>query len=269
MWIDTHAHLTSDRFEEGAGAVVRRARVEGVSGVVTIASDLDDAEAARELARTLPGVVSTVGVHPHEAARWDPASPDRIRALARLPEVVGIGECGLDFHYDFAPRDLQIEVFAAHLRLSAELSLPCIVHCRDAEVEVAQMLEEAPAGVRGVLHCFSGDPELFEVARARGWYFGYGGIVTFRNFAGESVLRAIPADRLVLETDSPFLAPVPHRGKRNEPAFVARIAERVAEIRGVSMDRLSRESTRNAHELFGWPAAWPEVGVTGSGDGGA
>jgi TatD DNase family protein len=165
--------------------------------------------------------------------------------------VVAIGECGLDFHYDFAPRDVQRRVFGEQVGIAESTGLPLVVHCRDADRDMTDALRELPAGVAGVLHCFTGGPELLETALAAGWLVSVTGMVTFKSFDGASWLRRIPRDRLMIETDSPYLAPVPHRGKRNEPAFVGRVAEAVARLREEPLGEVIRYTTDNANRFFG------------------
>lgn len=199
-----------------------------------------------------PGFVAfTAGVHPHDAANFDAA-----RDLGALCELlsggaVAVGECGLDYRYDNSPRDLQRRAFAAQLELAKRLVLPAVVHTRDAEDDTRAMVQEAgKEGVRGVLHCFTGSAALAEDALDAGWYISFSGIVTFKKWSDDAVVRLVPADRLLIESDSPYLAPVPFRGKRNEPAWVALTADRVAAARGISPDVLRSETTRNAKELF-------------------
>lgn len=251
MLVDSHCHLTDPAFADDREEVVRRGVGAGVSAMVSIASTLEDARHALALAERFPEVWSTVGIHPHEVADWSPELMAGIRELARSSSrVVALGETGLDHHYDHGPRDLQLRSFEAHLELGVELDLPVVVHCRNAERQVEAVLRAAPLGSRGVLHCFAGDQELLEVALDRGWFVSVGGIVSFRRYDGGDLLRTVPADRLMLETDSPYLAPVPYRGKRNEPARLAEVRDAVAAVLGISPEELARRTTRNAGAFF-------------------
>ena len=247
---DTHCHLTDERFTGEVDDVLARARQAGVTGVVTIASDLDDARSAAELARLHADVWYTVGVHPHAAAQAAPGWAEELRLLARDPRVVAIGESGLDFYYDTAPRAVQKAVFEQQLQLSSEVDLPIVVHAREASADTAAMIRAA-RGVRGVLHCFAGDRALLDTALDEGWYVGFGGMITFKNFDGRDLLAAVPSDRLLLETDSPYLAPVPFRGKRNEPAYVAIVTRAAAVLRAEDPALLERQTDENARRFYG------------------
>ena len=194
---------------------------------------------------------------PRESIRTRPGEGQRRHSngcvmLCALSLVSGrVGECGLDFHYDHAPRNAQRAVFRTQLELAAELSLPVVVHAREADADVAHMIREYQGRVIGVLHCFSGGRELLEVGLDAGWYISFAGIVTFPSFRGHGLLRTVPRERLLVETDSPFLAPVPHRGKRNEPGYVVRVAEAVARLRGEPIDEVAAYTSTNARRLFG------------------
>ncbi len=248
---DSHCHLTSERFSGDRDAVLARAARAGVTRLVTIASDVSDARAALALARDTPGVWCTAGVHPHEAGAARADDVEQVRDLASQPEVVAVGETGLDYHYDLSPRAVQQHLFDQHLGLGAELDLPVVVHAREADDDVAAALRRAPDGVRGVLHCFTGGDRAFEAAMERGWWVSFSGIASFRSFGAVERLREVPEDRLLVETDSPYLAPVPHRGKRNEPAFVARVVEAVAAHLDRDPDEVARTTTANALAFYG------------------
>jgi TatD DNase family protein len=231
--------------------VLERARAAGVGGLVTIASDPADAEAGQRLAESHGDVWCTAGVHPHEASRGGSDALERVRDLLEHERAMAVGECGLDFHYDNAPRAVQIRVFEAQVELAAATGLPLVVHSREADEDTAAVLRSLPAGVRGVLHCFTGGDGLLETALAAGWCVSFSGIVTFKRFdAGERV-RSVPDDRLLVETDAPYLAPVPHRGRRNEPAHVVATVEAVAGLRGRSPDEIARLTTTNARRFYG------------------
>lgn len=254
--IDTHCHLTHPRFSGEVGQVLARARAEGVVEVISIASSATDARDASLLTGDLrpegAGVWFTAGIHPHEASGASPADAEVLARLRAHPRCVAVGECGLDFHYDFSPRTVQERVFEEQLQVAAEVDLPVVVHCREAEEAMIPRVREAgEGGVRGVLHCFPGDLRLLETAMDAGWAVSFTGLVTFRNFDGIEAVRAVPDGRYFLETDGPYMAPVPHRGKRNEPAFVPHIAAAVARIRGESPDGVARSTTHAAREFFG------------------
>jgi TatD DNase family protein len=254
-FIDSHAHLADPAFDADRDAAIERARTAGAMAVVCIGESLVAAERAGAMAAANPGFIySTAGVHPHDAAGFDPLrDPDAIGDMVSRG-AVAIGECGLDYHYDHSPRELQRRAFAAQLALARELDKPVVVHTREAEADTAAMVAEAgAAGVRGVLHCFTGSHTLAEVGLAAGWYVSLSGIVTFKKWDDDALLRLIPEDRLLLESDSPYLAPVPHRGQRNEPAFVSFTVARVAAVRGVSPAALGLVTAANAARLFGFP----------------
>jgi TatD DNase family protein len=248
---DSHCHLTDAAFRDDREAVLLRAREAGVTGLVTIASSLDDASDALALAEQHEGVWCSAGVHPHEAGAAPADAAERIRELVSGPRVVAVGETGLDYHYDHSPRAVQRRLFDGQLELGAELGLPVIVHTREADADVAAALRAAPPATRGVLHCFTGGALAFGEAMARGWYVSFSGIASFKSFAVADLLREVPADRLLLETDSPYLAPVPMRGTRNEPAYVRHVAEAVAAHLGESPDAVARRTTANARSFYG------------------
>jgi TatD DNase family protein len=245
---DSHCHLTDDRFADDLDEVLERAFAAGLAGIVTIASNIADARAALVLARRDRRIRSTAGVHPHEAGRATEADYEAVRELCSAPEVVAIGETGLDFHYDNAPRETQCAVFERHLRLAAGTGLPVVVHSRSADDDTAAMIRSA--GVNGVLHCFSGGAGLFDAALDAGWFISFAGMITFRSFHNADLLRATPSDRLLLETDSPYLAPVPHRGRRNEPAFVVETCLTAASLRGEDPAVTAAATTANARRFY-------------------
>jgi len=251
-YFDSHCHLTAAAFRDDREAVVHRAMEAGVKGLVTIASSAIDAEVTLKLAKKYDGVWCTAGVHPHEASDASGADILLLRDLAREnSEVVAIGETGLDFYYDNSPRRLQMGLFEEHLALGAEIGLPVVVHAREADDEVAELLRLMPAGTAGVLHCFTGGPQAFEEAMRSDWYISFSGIVSFKNFDAVSFLQEVPFDRLLVETDSPYLAPVPCRGRRNEPAYVAHVVEAVAEHLGSNVDAVAQQTTDNARRFYG------------------
>jgi TatD DNase family protein len=247
---DTHCHLTDDRFAGEVEQVVERALQANVVGLVTIASDVRDSRAALEVARE-HGIYCTAGIHPHAASTWSPEAMTEVGDLLGEPEVVAVGETGLDFHYDNSPRDVQLRSFEAHLDLAENTGLPVVVHSRSADAEMIEVLRRRGADVTGVLHCFTGTDALFEAGLHAGWYFSFGGMVTFKSFAGQDHLTRIPWNRLMLETDSPYLAPVPMRGRRNEPSLLPHTCVAVAGLRGVDVEEAARRTFESAREFYG------------------
>src|SRR5438034_1028437 len=230
-------------------ALVLLAREAGVGHVVVVGASLPESERAVALAQAHAGLSATAGIHPHEARHWSAAAAARLRDLLALPEVVALGETGLDYHYDHSPRDAQRRAFEAQLTLAREARKPVVVHAREADVDVAAMLRGADTPV--VLHSFSSGPGVFEAGMAIAAYFSFSGMITFKNWTMTDRLTACPPDRLLVETDGPYLAPVPHRGKRNEPAFVRAVAEALARARGESVEAIGQRTTDNARRLFG------------------
>ncbi len=252
---DTHAHLDFPKLRDDLDGVFARAREAGVERIVTIgASDgLESNYRALELARAHDHVGCTAGIHPHDAAMCDDEVYQTIAGeFAELEEVLAIGEIGLDYYYDKAPREVQKAVFRQFLQLSEAVDKPVVIHSRDAEEDTLELLRES--GVRrGVLHCFTGSREMAEAALELGFHISFTGIVTFKNGADLlAIARDTPADRIMVETDAPFLAPVPRRGKTNEPAYVAHTAAAIAEARGESLEDFAEQTYQNACEFYGW-----------------
>ena len=250
MLIDTHCHLADPAFDGERDALLTRAREAGVGHIVAVGENPERSDAARELARSLPGVSATAGLHPHEAHRWSPEIARWLEAAVADPVVVAVGEAGLDYHYDFSPRPRQQEAFAAQLALGARTGLPVVVHAREADDDIAAILRNQPDAV-AILHSYSSGPELCRTAVELGHYLSWSGMITFRKWAADDLVRSVPADRLLIETDAPYLAPTPHRGHRNEPAFVRRVAERLAALLGRSFEDIAAVTTANAVRLFG------------------
>lgn len=257
-FIDSHAHLADPAFAGDRDEVIERARITGARAIVCIGSGSGEGDvlaAARDaaaLSARYPGFIAhSTGIHPHDAAGFD-----AVRDIAALREMVAggavaIGECGLDYHYDNSPRLEQRRAFAEQLALAGELKRPVVVHTRDAEDDTRAMVTEAgAAGVTGVLHCFTGSHSLAEAAIGAGWYVSFSGIVTFRKWTDDALLQLVPDDRILVESDSPYLAPVPHRGKRNEPAWVSFTVARLAAARGVTAEALGSTVGANAQRLF-------------------
>jgi TatD DNase family protein len=251
MLVDSHCHLNFPEFKEDLDAVIKRAEEAGVKTFLTINTSLDESEQIQEIADRYPNVYCTVGAHPHDAADhvYKDVYDDLIR-LAQHSKVVGIGETGLDYYYNNSPRLEQIESFKTHIKASIELGLPLIIHTRDADEDTLPCLREFPKA-KGVFHCFSGGMELAKTALDLGFYISFSGIITFKK-ADElrEVAKFAPMDRVLVETDSPFLAPIPHRGERNEPAYTRITAMKLAEIKEISLEEVSKLTTRNFFQLF-------------------
>jgi len=252
MLVDSHAHLDDDRFSGDREAMLQRAWDAGIHQILTIGNGAgpDDMGCGIPFAEAHDWIVTSVGVHPHDASRVEDRHFALMRELAAHSKVVAIGETGLDYHYDNSPRDVQRQVFRRQLELSVQVDLPVIVHTREADDDTAALLKEIHPR-RGVLHCFTSGADLARAALELGFMISFSGIVTFPN-ARElvAIARTVPADRLLIETDCPYLAPAPHRGKRNEPAFVSDTARFLASARGVPVEQLCEETSRNFTRLF-------------------
>lgn len=252
--IDSHAHIQGEEFAHDLEGVIERARKAGVEKVVVVggAGDLSSNEAALRLAQSFPGLFATVGMHPHDAKDVGAEEWEKLRALIREPRVVAVGETGLDFYYEHSPRQTQMELFSSFIGMARQTALPLVVHNRESDREVAEILRgEGKGSVGGVIHCFTGDYESAREFLDLGFFLSFSGIITFKNAAGlREVVRRLPLDRILIETDAPYLAPVPHRGKRNEPAFVRFVAEAVAAVRGIALEEVAEATSRNAERLF-------------------
>lgn len=254
MLVDSHAHIQGSEFAADLHDVIDRANAAGVEQIVVVggAGELSSNEAAIAVARSFSGLFATVGMHPHDAKDVSEEDFRRLKDLTADPKVVAVGETGLDFYYDHSPRNLQMEIFIRFIHMARETSLPLVVHNRDAHGEVADLVRSEGRGdLRGVIHCFTGDYEAAKTFLDLGFYISFTGIITFKNAEPlREVVRKLPLDRVLVETDAPYLAPVPHRGKRNEPSFVRFVAETVAQIKGLKLEEVAQATTRNAQELF-------------------
>jgi TatD DNase family protein len=251
--IDSHCHLDDAQFDPDRDAVIERARAVGVEMLVAVGTGggPPDLEAGTRLADRYADMYATVGVHPHDASKATPETFDRLRELLSHPKVLAVGEIGLDYHYDFSPRETQREVFAKQLAIARDAGKPVVIHTREAWADTMELLREAHAG-RGILHCFSGGPEEAEQAIELGFHISFAGVVTFPKASRvQAAARMVPPDRLLIETDAPYLAPVPNRGKRNEPAFVLENARKLAELRGVAVEEIAAVTAGNFRALFG------------------
>jgi TatD DNase family protein len=253
QFFDSHAHLVDSAFDEDRDATMQRARSAGAVGIAVIGETVAAAQRACELALQHPGFLCfTAGVHPHEASAFDPTStPDELRNLVRSG-AVAVGECGLDYHYDNAPRVQQRRAFTEQLALAGDLSRPVVVHTRDAVADTIAIVSEAgKQSIRGVLHCFTGPIALARAALDAGWYLSFAGVITFKRWSDDDLLRLPPINRILVESDAPYLAPVPHRGHRNEPAFVPLTLERLAMARGTATDVVASALVQNTRTFFG------------------
>lgn len=252
MLIDTHAHIDTPKFKADQKQVISRALEAGVEYIINIGSDQDSSKASVQLAKEYAQIYATVGIHPHNAKDVTGDTLRFLRNLAKEAKVRAIGEIGLDYHYDWSPRDVQKRVFRAQLRLAHELNLPVVVHSREADQQTLEILEEEEVDkLGGIMHCFAGDGQLAERCLKLNLKLAFGGVLTFAKARiAREVVRMIPIEYLLLETDAPFLTPVPHRGKRNEPAYLPLVAEKMAEIKGLELAEVAKVTTKTAKELF-------------------
>jgi len=256
--VDTHCHLDMPQFRDDRTAVIERAAAAGVSQIVVPAIDLENITAVTDLASAHAGVFAAVGIHPNSCANWSADWLTAVRAAAARPKVVAIGEIGLDYYWDDAPKEVQHEALAQQLALAADLNLPVIIHNRESSADVIRLLAASPLAGRenpGVLHSFSADWETAQAALDMGFYLGFTGPVTFKKADDlREIARKAPLDRILVETDAPYLAPQPYRGKRNQPAYVTFVAERIAAERGVETAVIAQYTTANARRLFHLPS---------------
>ncbi|HEY4360489.1 MAG TPA: TatD family hydrolase [Bryobacteraceae bacterium] len=257
MLIDSHCHLDNPQFDPDREAVIDRALSAGVTRMLAIGTGEGppDLEAAVRLADRYECFHATVGIHPHDASKSTSAILQQLESLLQHPKVVAVGEIGLDYHYDHSPREVQRDVFLAQLQIAKDAGKPIVIHTREAWEDTLALLEQhwKPTGLPGIMHCFSGTPA--EAARCvdLGFYLSFGGIVTFPKALDlQQAAREAPADRILLETDAPYLAPVPNRGKRNEPAFMVETAKKLAHLRGVAVEEIAALTTENFTRFAGW-----------------
>ena len=253
MLVDSHCHLDFSDFADELDGVVARARAVDIGRIVSISTRVAQHDALLAIAERFPDVFCSVGTHPHHAKEEPDVTTADLVARTRHPKVVAIGEAGLDYHYDFSPRDAQERGFRRHIAAARETGLPLVIHAREADDDVARILEDelGKGPFSAVLHCYTGGADLARRAVALGCYIGFTGIVTFKNSdALRAIARDVPADRFLIETDAPYLAPNPYRGKRNEPAYVTEVAKVLADVRGVSVEDIVRQTTDNFFKLF-------------------
>ena len=257
MFIDSHAHIDGREFDDDREEVIARAHAAGVSLILNVGTGDPHSgafERAVELGKTHESVFTAIGTHPHDARLYDDAAEEKIKNLINNEHVIAWGEIGLDFHYDNSPRDVQIEVFKRQLRAARECNLPVVIHTREAEAETIDILKSEYEGAerRGVFHCFSGSPELAQRAIEIGFMISFSGIVTFKKAEElREVAKQVPLDRLLIETDCPYLTPIPYRGKRNEPAYVVEVARCLAGLHGVELEEMGRTTSENFNRFFG------------------
>ena len=253
MLVDTHSHIHDARFDSDRDEVIARARGAGVDTMISVGTDLETSRAAIALAEHYSFIYATVGVHPHDVKDMTAASLDELAVLAAHPRVVAYGEIGLDYYYDRSPREIQREGFRNQLRVARSVDLPVVIHTRDAQEDTLAILTEEWKDQPGVFHCFTGDPEYATLALQLGFMISFSGIVTFPKATElREAVRVVPLDRLLIETDCPYLAPVPYRGKRNEPSYLSAVAAIIAaEKSPTSLEEISRVSSDNAKRLFG------------------
>ncbi len=253
MFIDTHAHLTFPEFAADLPEVIQRAKDVRLEAIVNIALDDDAVSRSLKLSRDYPGYIFTgAGLHPHEASEWNENSYEKYRTLAQDQGLIAIGETGLDYHYKLSPIDQQKKVFRAFLQMAQELDLPAVIHSREAAQDTINIIREENKGnLKGVLHCFAGDPELQQAALEMGLMISFTANITYpKAELIRTAAKTIPLDRIMIETDCPFLAPQAFRGTRNEPSYVVKVAEKIAELKGLSVEEIARATTGNARRLF-------------------
>ncbi len=250
MIFDSHAHYDDSAFDADREELLASMPDRGVGYILNSGADIPSSEASVALAARWPFVYAAVGVHPHEAKSWDSAAEKRLYELLSAPKVVALGEIGLDYHYDFSPRETQKAVFRRQMEIAVEKNIPVVIHEREALADTLEIIGDFPAA-RGMFHCFSGSPETALELVKKGWYISLGGAVTFKNAKKPpAVLAAVPEDRLLLETDCPYMTPAPHRGRRNDSSYISFVLAKAQEVRGVSAAEIEAKTTENALRLF-------------------
>ena len=251
-FIDSHAHVILEAFNNDRDEVIQQAFSNGITHIVQSCDNLDEIEKNLVLTKKYENLYSSVGIHPHEAKLWDDVSKITIIKYSNEKKVIAIGETGLDFYYNYSPKDTQVKVFREHIKIAKEVSLPLIIHCRDGFKEAIEILKEESPEHGGVFHCFTGDMESAIEALKLNFYISFSGIITFKNSENlRTVAKNTPLEKTLIETDCPFLTPVPHRGKRNEPKYVTLVAEELAKIHNVSVEEIGKITSENTKRLFG------------------
>ncbi|AJQ25845.1 TatD family hydrolase [Pelosinus fermentans] len=252
MLFDSHAHIDDEKFDIDREEVIQRAIDNGVTGIINVGASMESSARSIALAEKYEGIYAAVGIHPHDAKDALDTDYEQLVRWTALDKVVAIGEIGLDYYYDFSPREVQRSVFIHQLDVARQTNIPFIIHDRDAHGDLLEILKKEAKGLKGVLHCFSGSLEMANEVIKMGLYISIAGPVTFKNAAKlPEIVTKVPLEYLLVETDSPYLTPQPYRGKRNEPAYVKLVAEQVANLRGIEMDVLAKATSENVKELFG------------------
>lgn len=251
MLIDSHVHLNNEQFDLDREYLIKNLEKNGVELVVNIGADLKSSKESVDLAKKHHNIYAAVGVHPHSASEVTDKTLDAIKTLAGEEKVVAIGEIGLDYHYDYSPRDIQRKVFREQIKLAKDLDMPIVVHSREADLDTLEILKEESQGLRAVIHCFSSDRAMLKEYLDLGFFIAIGGPVTFKKTDElKEVAKIIPIERLLVETDAPYLAPIPYRGKRNEPIFVKETAALIANLKGMMLEDLALQTNKNTKEIF-------------------
>jgi TatD DNase family protein len=250
--IDSHSHIYTERYHDDRDAVIARAVAAGVTQLLQVGCDLEESRSVVALSARVAGIYAAVGVHPHQATTVESHVLDALEVLVHHPKVLAWGEIGLDFYYDRSPRDVQQQAFVAQLQRAIQCDVPVVIHTREAERATLALLQDYPVPRSGHVHCFTGTPAMAEQLLAMGFYIGFTGIVSFPKADNvRAAVRLVPLERLLIETDSPYLAPLPYRGRRNEPAFVRYVAEAIARVKGVPVEAVVHHSTQNFYRLYG------------------
>jgi TatD DNase family protein len=255
MFFDTHAHLDDGKYAQDRDQVIQNAKDAGLELIVNIGCDVESAQRTLELTRTYDWIYGTVGLHPHGAKEMDEAYFYKLKALAKNPKIVAVGEIGLDFHYNYSPKEIQIQVFKLQIGLARELGLPIVIHDREAHQWTLDILDETHAwDLGGIIHCFSGHWQMAKQVIKKGFYVAIGGPLTFSSAVkAKEVIRETPMDKLLIETDCPYLAPAPYRGKRNEPAYMVKVAEAIAEIKQLTLEEVGHTTAENGRKVYRIP----------------
>ena len=251
MLIDSHAHLDDEKFDLDREYLIKNLQKNGIELVINVGADMESSRASVDLANSYENIYAVVGIHPHDAKEMTASSLEEIEQLSKNKKVVAIGEIGLDYYYDNSPRDIQRKCFKEQIRLAKRLDMPIVVHTRDADEDTLEILKEESKGLRGIIHCFSSDRAQLEEYLELGFFIAIGGPVTFKKTDElKEAAKVVPMERLLVETDAPYLAPHPYRGKRNEPMFVNHTANLIAELKGISIEELTLQTNKNTKEIF-------------------
>lgn len=253
QFVDSHCHLDYEEFQSEFDEIITRAQRAGVTHMTTIGTSLKTFPNTLKIAEKLPFIYATIGIHPHDAEKEKEATYDDLARGAKHPKVIGIGETGLDYFYEHSPKELQQQLFRLHINVARDFNLPLIVHTRDADADCLRILQEemAKSIFKGLIHCFTASKEFAEEVLKLGFYISISGIATFKKALDlREIVKNLPLERLLIETDSPYLAPIPHRGKRNEPSFVVHVAEAIAELKDLPLSKVAQQTTQNYFDLF-------------------